>query len=386
MGDRLIKVLLVEDNESHAELVRRQLASLRRPHIELQWVTSLSEGLERAARGGIDATLLDLNLPDSSLGETLDRFLSQAPEMPVVVLTSLDDLEMAIEAVKRGAQDHLVKAQMTSDLLARSVGYAIERKRSQIQLERYAEELERSNRDFQHFAHFAAHELKSPLWSVSLACSVLAEKHRDDLDEESRMLLDGMVSAVQQMSTLINDLLEFSRVESRARPCERVDCEKSLNDALEALRVRIQQSGALITHDPLPGGGGGPPVWAEPLQLRQVLQNLLSNALKYRRDDVPPRIHIYTERRGREWLICVEDNGLGVPPEHRERIFGLFERVHDRAKYPGSGLGLAICKRIIERHGGKIWVEPATAADGSRFCFTLPDAPPEEASADHNSR
>ena len=374
MPDRVINVLLIEDNDSHAELVRRQLRAVKDRRFELQWVDRLATGIERAKAGGVDATLLDLSLPDSALTETLDRFLAEAPDMPVVVLTTLDDLDMAIEAVKRGAQDNLVKAQMTPDLLTRSLGYAIERKRAQLQLERYAGELERSNSDFQHFAHFAAHELKSPLWSVSLACSVLAEKHRKEFDDESQLLLDGMISAVQQMSTLINDLLEFARVESRAQPPKQVDVAQTLEKAMETLAPQVQQAGATISHEGLPDELAEPPIFAEPVQIRQVLQNLLSNAIKYRRDGQPVRIHVSATRRPAEWLVSVQDNGIGIPAQLQYKIFGLFERGHDRQRYPGTGLGLAICKRIIERHGGRIWVE-STEGQGSTFHFTVPDRP-----------
>lgn len=371
------KVLLIEDNESHAELVRRQLAAVKNRRVELEWVDRLALGIERAQRGGLDAVLLDLSLPDSPLTETLDRFLAAAPEVPVVVLTTLDDMGMAIEAVKRGAQDNLVKARITSDLLTRSIGYAIERKRSQWQLERYAEELERSNQDFQQFAHVAAHELKSPLWSVSLACDVLAEKHREQLDAESRELLDGMAGAVRQMSRLINDLLEFARVEGRSKPPEMVDCNKALEEAIEPLAPLIEQSGASVTHDPLPT------LWAGATQVRQLLHNLVANAIKYRREEEPPSIHITAERTGGgpEWCFAVRDNGLGINPEYHQRIFGLFQRAHDQGKQPGTGLGLAICKRIVEHHGGRIWVE-SEPQKGSTFRFTLPDrAPPPSESA-----
>ena len=368
MPSRSVKLLLIEDNESHAELVRRQLLAVREPRIQVEWVERLSEGVERAQASGIDAVLLDLSLPDSPLTETLDRFLSAVPDVPVVVLTTLDDMGMALDAVKRGAQDHLVKAQITPDLLTRSIGYAIERKRSQSQLERYAEELERSNRDFQQFAHVAAHELKSPLWSVSLACDVLADKHREQLDEDSRELLEGMSAAVRQMSQLINDLLEFARLGGLSKPPEPVDCNQALAQALELLKMQVEQSGAAVTHD------GLTTIWAEPTQIRQLLQNLVANAIKYRRDEEPPRIHVAAQRVGREWVFSVRDNGLGIAPEYHHRIFGLFQRAHDRSKYPGTGLGLAICKRIVEHHGGRIWVE-SQPGQGSTFYFTLSDQP-----------
>lgn len=364
-----LKVLLIEDNESHAALVRRQVQAIKDRRIDLECAHTLTEGIERANAAPFDAALLDLNLPDSAAGKTLESFIAAQPDLPVVVLTTLDDMDAALDAVKQGAQDYLVKSRMSPDLLTRALPYAVERKRSRRQLERYAQELERSNRDFQHFAHFAAHEIKSPLWSVSLACDVLSEKHREQMDEESRELLGGMSSAVRQMARMINDLLEFAKVGGGTRVPQPVECQAVLEQVLAALGPEIERNAGSVTHDPLP------PVWADPIQLKQLLQNLIANALKYRREDQAPRVHIAAERRAGEWTISVRDNGLGVPPEHWERIFGLFERVHDRGKYPGTGLGLAICKRIVEAHGGRIWVDSQVGA-GSTFYFTLPDQTP----------
>lgn len=167
------------------------------------------------------------------------------------------------------------------------------------------------------------------------------------------------------MHMLINDLLTYSRVSTRAKPFEPTDCSAILNHALSNLRVASEESEATITFDDLPI------VEADATQLTQVFQNLISNAIKFHKTDMPPCIHISAERQGDEWLFSVRDNGIGIAPEHIERIFLIFQRLHTREEYPGTGIGLAVCKKIVERHNGRIWVE-SEPGEGSTFYFTIP--------------
>ena len=361
-----VNVLLIEDDDDHAAIVSRQLTQTGRTRIHR--AKTMSEGLEAARSKRFDVALLDPGLPDCDRDQTLPRLLEAAHDLPVVILTTLDDPDSAVEAVKEGAEDSLVKSNTTPSSLMRSIRYAVERKAARLQLEKYAEELERSNSDFQHFAHFAAHELKSPLWSISLASGILLEKHRDQFDDESRQLLEGLGNTVKQMDAIVQGLLEFSRVESRGVPPQPVDSQSVLDDLLKVMADEINSVNAQVTHDPLPT------VRADPRQLPQVLANLLSNAIKYRREGVPPQIHVSAEKRPPNWLFTVKDNGLGVPARDRDRIFGLFIRAHDKNKYPGTGIGLSLVKRIVERHAGQVWVE-SNEGQGSAFHFTLPLEP-----------
>jgi light-regulated signal transduction histidine kinase (bacteriophytochrome) len=166
------------------------------------------------------------------------------------------------------------------------------------------------------------------------------------------------------MQQLINDLLAYSRVGTQAKPFTPTDFEAVLENTLANLQIAIEESEAIITHDPLPT------LMADPVQMVQLLQNLIGNAIKFR--DQPPRIHIHAEPGEKSWLFSVRDNGLGIDPQFFERIFIIFQRLHTRAEYAGTGIGLAICKKIVERHGGRIWVEPAPD-QGSIFRFTIPD-------------
>jgi light-regulated signal transduction histidine kinase (bacteriophytochrome) len=250
-------------------------------------------------------------------------------------------------------------------LLADFSWEVVERKRVEEALEVSAEELARSNRDLEQFAYAVSHDLQEPLRMVSGFLSLLEQRCGDDLDDKGREFIGYAVDGAERMQAMIQGLLDLSRVTTRGRELAPVDCEIVLAQTLRDLQLAIEDSGATVTHDPLPK------VWADGVQLGQVLQNLVGNALKFR-SEAPPRVHISAERQDDRWQFCVRDNGLGVDPARAERIFGVFERLHTRDQYPGLGLGLAISKRIIERHGGRIWVEPQ-AGSGSAFCFTIPN-------------
>jgi len=239
-----------------------------------------------------------------------------------------------------------------------------ERKRAEEALERQAQELARSNVELERFAYVASHDLQEPIRTVSSFVQLLARRYKgrlgEDADEYIRFITDGVL----RMRTLINDLLEYSRVNSRGAAFAPTDLDAVLRQVLEGLHVTIDSERARITADPLPT------VKADATQLGQVFQNLIGNAIKFHGSD-PPRIHVSAERRDTEWVFGVRDNGIGIPPEYHERIFVIFQRLHTLDEYGGTGIGLAICKKIVERHGGRMWVESARGK-GSTFWFTLP--------------
>lgn len=229
------------------------------------------------------------------------------------------------------------------------------------------EELARSNQELQQFAYIASHDLREPLRAVVGYLQLLQKRYGDQLHAEAHRFIERALAATFRMDNLTRDLLAYSRVNTRGQPLQPVDCEYVLEQTLANLQVAIQESGAKVTHDPLPK------VQADPSQLGQVFQNLIGNALKFRREEAP-HVHIGAERNGTHWRFFVKDNGIGIDPQYAERIFVIFQRLHSRQKYEGTGIGLAICKRIVERHGGRIWVE-SEPGKGSTFFFTLPDAP-----------
>ena len=240
-----------------------------------------------------------------------------------------------------------------------------ERKRAEKEREELIRELERSNRELQQFAYVSSHDLQEPLRTVTVYAQLLQNRYQEKLDEKGAKYLTYMFDAANRMSLLITDLLAFSRVGSRVEPFQPVEMESVFKDALTNLKATIEESGAQITHDPLPQVEG------DRGQLTQFLQNLIANGLKYQKKDTAPRVSVSAERLDDEWVLGVHDNGIGIEPQFYDRIFIIFQRLHKREEYAGTGMGLAICRKIVERHGGRIWVE-SKPGEGSSFYFSLP--------------
>jgi PAS domain S-box-containing protein len=229
---------------------------------------------------------------------------------------------------------------------------------------RAEEELIRSNQDLQHFAYVASHDLQEPLRNVASCLQMLEKDYKNKLDANADQYIHYAVDSAVRMKALILDLLAYSRVATKGTPPIRVDCEQTLDRTLNNLGAAISETGAVITHDPLPT------ISADDTQLLQVFQNLIGNAIKFRRDD-PPRIHVSAAKNRNEWIFSVKDNGIGIESQHLERIFVIFQRLHKRSQYEGTGMGLAIVKKVVERHGGRVWVESEPGV-GTSFYFTMP--------------
>jgi len=241
-----------------------------------------------------------------------------------------------------------------------------ERKKSEQQLVKTVAELKRSNDELQQFAYVASHDLQEPLRMVASYTQLLAKRYKGRLDSEADEFIAYAVDGSNRMQGLIQDLLAYSRAGTNGKGLREVSTEKALKDALENLRATIQESGALVTHDSLPA------ITSDDTQLVQVFQNLVGNAIKYRSAEVP-HVHVSATKNGaKDWIFSVRDNGLGIDPQYSERIFVLFQRLHGREQFKGTGIGLTICKKIVERLGGKIWVE-SQPEKGSIFYFSLPE-------------
>jgi len=254
----------------------------------------------------------------------------------------------------------------------RGVGSDItERKQAEIALREAHEELKRSNAELEQFAYVASHDLQEPLRMVSSYTQLLLRRFGERFDGDSREFMGYIVDGAARMKQLIEDLLAYSRVGTRGKEFREVEVEESVRRAVSNLRAAIEEAGAAVTWDALPR------VMADDTQLTQLFQNLIGNALKFRSASVP-RIHIFVARRDSDWHFMVRDNGIGIEPQYFERIFMVFQRLHNKADYPGTGIGLAICKKVVERHGGEIWVE-SRPGEGSAFHFSFPIIPAERA-------
>jgi len=227
------------------------------------------------------------------------------------------------------------------------------------------EALERSNIELQRFAYVASHDLQTPMRGIASFAQLLQRNYAAGLDPQAADWIRRIVESVAHLQSLVRDLLEYSRIDSQAHPFRPVALDEVVDDAVNLLDASVREAGAEIHREALPVLAG------DRSQLVQLLLNLLGNALKYR-STAPPRIHVSAARQGTDWQISVRDNGIGIAAAHQERIFEIFQRLHDQQEYPGTGIGLAVCRRVVHRHGGRIWVESAPDA-GSVFHFTIPD-------------
>jgi len=241
-----------------------------------------------------------------------------------------------------------------------------EHKNSEEKLKLLAEKLSQSNKELEQFAYVASHDLQEPLRMVASYIQLLQRRYKGKLSAEADEFIIYAVDGVIRMKTLINDLLIYSRVNTKEAPPEDVDCGKVVEQALTNLRTAIDECEATINVDPLPT------VKANPLHMSQLFQNLISNAIKFRKPGTPPVVNISAKHAGNEWMFTVSDNGIGIDKEFIDKIFVIFQRLHNSSEYPGTGIGLAICKRIVEKLGGHLWVE-STPGNGSTFNFTIPD-------------
>jgi signal transduction histidine kinase len=556
VGGPPVSILLIEDDPDDELIVRANLTRAKWARFVVEWAERLSTGLDRLGRGAFDVVLLDLSLPDSLGTETFYRVHAQAPDVPIVVLTGLEDEILGAELIREGAQDYLVKGQINSTLLTRSIHYAIERKRAEEVIKRMAEEtavlaeigriisssleiaqvyerfsgqvlklipcdriavnlvdlaqgrletayvhgaqipgqqpgdtspldgtyieglvnartgrviqglareqvaeqypglarsmqaglqshlsvplisrdtvigilqlsstrpdaytegdlrlldrigaqiagaiassqlyaqikqaeealrqqakeLTRSNKDLEQFAYVASHDLQEPLRMVTSYVQILAQDYEGRLDADANRFIGYAVDGANRMKVLIDDLLEFSRVGSQGKPFEPTHCGEVMEQVVSDLEGAIRESGGKVTWE------GLPTVMADATQLAQLLRNLAGNGIKFR-GEAPPHVHVSAEPVSdaatpsearndtrQEWLFSVSDNGIGIAPRHYDRIFQMFQRLHHRSEYPGTGIGLAICQKIVERHGGRIWVE-SELGEGSTFYFTIP--------------
>jgi signal transduction histidine kinase len=396
-----VKILLVDDKTENLVAIGAVLEGLGQ---ELVTAQSGQDALRACLENDFAAILLDVKMPDMDGFETaaMIRERPRSSDVPIIFLTALKSEEHLFRGYYMGAVDYLYKP-IVPEVLRSKVAVFVELSRKNRLLRKHAEtleqknaelqkeiieraraeedvrrlnaelerrvgdrtrELSRSNDELRQFAYVASHDLQEPLRTVASYAQLLAKRYRGKLDGDADEFIRYMVEGVTRMHNLLNDMLAFSRVtETKDKPLEPCNLDAVVKSAVMNLEASIHEANATIACDPLPT------VMGDQTQLTQVFQNLVSNAIKYRGDE-QPRITVSSEQGGDEMTVSVTDNGIGIDPQYSERIFGIFKRLHGR-ELPGTGMGLAICKRIIERHRGRIWVE-SELGKGSTFRFTLP--------------
>jgi len=363
-----LRVLLVEDDPADAELI---LAELRRDGFDAcgDVVRTPEEFTVRIQATRYELILADYNLPGWKGIEALGILGREHQDVPLILVTGFLGEEKAVEYIKQGATDCVLKDHLAR--LPASVRRAQEekqlrdqRRRAEDELAQKVAELARSNAELEQFAYVASHDLQEPLRMIANYTQLLAETYQGKLDPQADKYIAYAVDGALRMQALIRDLLKFSRAGTAGIERQPTQCQRAVEQALNNLQVAIQESAAVVNWH------GLPTVMADAAQLTLVFQNLIANAIKFRGAEHPV-IQIYAEKKNSDWVIAVSDNGIGITAEHWQDIFVIFRRLHTREEYAGNGIGLSICKKIIERHGGKIWIE-AQATPGSCFKFTLP--------------
>jgi signal transduction histidine kinase len=369
-GNQALRILVIEDTPADAEI---EIAELRRAGFDVaaDVVDTREQVRERLSKNAYDIILADYSLPTFRGMDAVDIVRERSLTTPLILVTGALNSETAVECVKQGAMDYVLK-----DHLARlpiSVRRALEdvrlrqeRARAQEQLANKIEELARSNCDLEQFAYVASHDLQEPLRMVSAYTQLLSERYQGKLDSAADRYISYAVEGATRMQALLEDLLAFSRVGRNGAIPAPTDVESAINDVLKNLALALKEYSVTVTCNPLPT------ILADRFQVVQLFQNLIGNAIKFRAKR-NPCITISAEQKSHEWLFSVFDNGIGIAEEHKDLVFKIFQRLHTRTEYPGNGVGLAICKKIVEQNGGRIWVE-SELGQGSNFRFTFPAA------------
>jgi signal transduction histidine kinase len=363
-----LEVLIIEDSMVDSELIRHEL---RRCEFDVSCHVVQSDGDFKAR---LKEALPDIILADYNLGQwrgmdAVEILRKSRLDIPLILVSGALGDETAVECIKQGATDYVLKDKLAR--LPAAIHRALQEKRLRLEhreaektLAKKVEELARSNRDLEQFAYVASHDLQEPLRMVSAYTQLLADRYRGKLDEQADKYIHYAIDGATRMQDLIQDLLRFSRVGRQEMVLQSIDTRVVVEQAISNLKALIEETASTVTCGTLPC------LMANGPQLEQVFQNLIGNAIKFR-DGAIPIIEISAELKSGTWIFSVSDNGIGIAPEHSEVIFSLFQRLHTRTEYSGNGIGLAICKKIIEQHGGTIWLGDHSGP-GCTFNFSIP--------------
>jgi two-component system, sensor histidine kinase and response regulator len=371
-------ILIIDDDPNKLNVLEIILKSLDQHIIKCQ---SGEEGLRALLENEIAVILLDINMPGLDGFETakLIRERTKTSTVPIIFITAYHKGEFDVsKGYSLGAVDYIFFPFNETFLLSKLKVFLdiyFLRRKEQIQstelvkankdLLKSNEKLARSNKELEVFAYVASHDLQEPLRMITMFTQLLYKKYYDKLDQDANEYINYAVDGAKRMQMLINDLLQYSRISSKAKKFEMADMSKILSQSLANLETMITENSAIITHDDLPA------IPCDESQIMRLFQNLISNAIKFGKDSVAPEIHISCEQKNGTYLFSVSDNGIGIASEYFDKIFVIFQRIESQGKYPGTGIGLSICKRIVEWHEGRIWLE-SKENEGTTFYFTLP--------------
>ncbi|MBS0018104.1 MAG: response regulator [Arthrospira sp. SH-MAG29] len=363
-------ILIVDDTPDNLRVLS---ATLGDRDYDVQCAINGQLALMAVANQPPDLVLLDIKMPQMD-GYQVCEALKSTPktaDIPVIFLSALDDVIDKVKAFAVGGVDYITKPFQVEEVLARvEHQLTIRRLQKQLQnqnlrLQQLNEDLKRSNRELEQFAYIVSHDLQQPLQTITgFAELMLTLKSQINLEEEAEEYVLPILDEGMRLQELIKNLLHYSRVGTKQAAFEATDCNIVLGETLGNLSLAVQESGATITSEKLPI------VFGDRLQLGQLFQNLIANAVKYHRPGIPPKITVSVMPKNQNWQFGIHDNGIGIPADKTQRIFQIFQRLHTQQEYPGNGIGLAICRKIIDRHRGEIWVESDHV--GTSFYFTLP--------------
>lgn len=356
-------ILVVEDNQLDCKSIERMAKKRELPY-NLSFAHCVADAKKMLeSEHEYDIALFDYNLGDG-LGLEL---LEYSKDIPSIFVTGMGSEEVAVEAINNGAYDYIIKdvEQNYLIILPTIISKVLKQKDNEIKLAQKTKELEESNQELSQFAYVASHDLQEPLRTIASFCTLLERRYKDKLDEDAGEFIDFIVNGTKRMQKLIDGLLLYSRAGRQSFDLEELDINILVEGIVKSLNQKLQETGAEVEFANLPNVEGSE------IHLTQLFQNLISNAIRY--CERRPKIKISARPIHRKIQFTIEDNGIGIAEENKEKIFQMFKRLHTQEEYEGSGIGLAVCKKIVERHGGDIWIE-SELGEGTKFHFTVSHA------------